>query len=946
MNNLRKHIIAILILVTLIMPILNSGKLLVGVNYNQFTVVRNISTLHKGLDIGIQNIIEYTIAKDLKVKDKDGDKISDDLEKRIVNLTPGSKIKVSIILKQDTDINKALETIKRNGVESIRYWDALKIIHGYIEASQIRSLLSEIGDKVVLIEPGDYKAETLTDVSTRIIRAVPYVWETLGYKGDPESSIAVVDTGVDDSHPMLGTYKDKDFTDPKVKIVGWYDAVNLVPQPIDTEGHGTHVASIAAGWSYNGDADGDGDDDVIFEIKDYTITSPGVYEIPIGLYINNSGYVNVTLDTWVSSAGISINSISLVDPNGFEVASDDAEPYNVFYNETIASNRFGYWTAKIEFTSLSTGSISFKMRIEKEISQSLFYTGVAPNVKLVGVNALGDETQIVDGLDWIYNNAELYHILVLVNSWVVVDASNKPTVSLSIDLAISKIISKGIVVVVASGNYGDSLPAGEQMGSPANVDGVITVAATDEHFKITSYSSRGPAPQSNTSKPDISAPGGVLGEGMITAADTNDNELVGSEILNDTIMYLGTSMAAPHVAGAAAILAQVLGGYSGWDYDPTYLVDSKAFLVKMVLLMTAWETNNVNGWRDLEEGFGFLQVDAAVEALTREYDMASNLIGELFSENHRFDRHVFARKVNLVGGQTYDFYLYMPDDANFDLFVFAPKPNQYGEPILVAYSNSTVLGGEEHVSFTATQNGYYYIVVKQVSGEGKFVLSSNSISIVKPVLNILSPEPVYYTNKSVLKVTWEANDFYGLDRFEVYRNETNLVDNLPPSTTNYSVFLPLEGAWNITISAHNIIGESTSVSILVYLDKTAPIVNIISPKNNSVLGQGGITFKWSIDENFEVNKTILKINNNEYDVTGLTQKKINLEPGDYTVTLIVIDKAGNVAKYTIVITVTEAAEGGIVDKIINMLKDRRYQYIIGGIFVLLILLIIALRRRR
>jgi subtilisin family serine protease len=106
----------------------------------------------------------------------------------------------------------------------------------------------------LLLVQRDHGYEALVAYAAQQSRARPYVWDLLGYRGDPLSSIAISDTGIDDSHVNHLGYGDADFSE---KIVGWRDDVGTSTAPYDDNGHGSNVAGIAAGSGfYSTDAQG------------------------------------------------------------------------------------------------------------------------------------------------------------------------------------------------------------------------------------------------------------------------------------------------------------------------------------------------------------------------------------------------------------------------------------------------------------------------------------------------------------------------------------------------------------------------------------------------------------------------------------------------------------------------------------------------------------------
>ncbi len=116
------------------------------------------------------------------------------------------------------------------------------------------------------------------------------------------------------------------------------------------------------------------------------------------------------------------------------------------------------------------------------------------------------------------------------------------TCSTTEQAAIDSVRAHGAVMVVAAGNDGSDVA----QTSPASCPGVIAVAATTKSGSLASYSNYG-------SLIDVSAPGGdgSHGAGDILSTLNAGSNTQGAEAY---AYYAGTSMAAPHVAGLAALM--------------------------------------------------------------------------------------------------------------------------------------------------------------------------------------------------------------------------------------------------------------------------------------------------------------------------------------------------------------------------------------------------------
>jgi subtilisin family serine protease len=154
--------------------------------------------------------------------------------------------------------------------------------------------------------------------------------------------------------------------------------------------------------------------------------------------------------------------------------------------------------------------------------------GVAKGVRLYSVRVLGCDNRgawsgIIQGLDYITAN----HV-----KPAVVNASLGGGVTLSVDDAVRRTIASGVSVVISAGN--DNLDACN--ATPARVAEAITVGATSSTDARASFSNFGTCL-------DLFGPG----VNVVSASNASDT---------GSVSLQGTSMAAPHVAGVAALFLQ------------------------------------------------------------------------------------------------------------------------------------------------------------------------------------------------------------------------------------------------------------------------------------------------------------------------------------------------------------------------------------------------------
>jgi subtilisin family serine protease len=397
-----------------------------------------------------------------------------------------------------------VEIRKHRGRDASVLYEYFNVFNGVVleitqvEADQIKALP---GVKAVYpdLEVRAMLQETVTDV-----RAID-AWNV---RQDPPGApaltgrgtvIAIIDTGVDYTHPDLGGGLGSGF-----KVIGGYDFVNKDADPMDDMGHGTHVAGVAAGKG------------------DYNHN--GAYEPQLG-------------EVWGVAPDASILAYKVLNESG----------------------------------SGSTGSI------------------IAALDRALDPNGDGDFADRADvanlSLGTVFGGPD--------------DAVSR---------AADRAVDAGMVVVASAGNSG---PAYRTISSPAAARKVIAVGAVykqdytglywqdqdPRRNQIVSFSSRGPGVYSSM-KPDLVAPGALIGSARYDHIYKKGKQpYYGPYLDKDHVQLAGTSMAAPVVAGAAALVRQAQPHLSAGQ-------------VKANLIATAGDL----GYSPFVQGAGLVDALAAVGA--------------------------------------------------------------------------------------------------------------------------------------------------------------------------------------------------------------------------------------------------------------------------------------------------------------------------------------------
>jgi len=302
------------------------------------------------------------------------------------------------------------------------------VANGFAARLLPETIKSLAADPDVVRIVADTPVEATLDVSVPLVRA-PEVWADFSYLG-AGTTIAIIDTGVDYTHADLGGC-----FGPGCKVIGGYDFINNDSNPLDDNGHGTHVAATAAGE---------------------------------GALRGMAPEANILAYKVLNSGGSGASSTIIA---GIERAVDPDNNGDPSDHVTVLNMSLG-------------GS--------------------------------GDEDDLKSAA---------------------VDAAT----------------AAGVVSVISAGNN----TAYFSIGSPGTARTALTVGASNDDDQIAAFSSRGPTLVEALLKPEITAPG------VNICAARRPGSYAGRECIdNDHANLNGTSMAAPHVTGAVALLRGMMPSLS------------------------------------------------------------------------------------------------------------------------------------------------------------------------------------------------------------------------------------------------------------------------------------------------------------------------------------------------------------------------------------------------
>lgn len=500
------------------------------------------------------------------------------------------------------------------------------------------------------------------------------------------------------------------------------------------------------------------------------------------------------------------------------------------------------------------------------------YVGVAPgayllNGKVIHDLGYGTTSWSISGIEWaISQSANIISISFGSDPWGGSGNGTDP-LSLTVDWA----VNQGAICTIAAGRYGSW---GEfSIATPGVAKLAITVGATNQEDIVTPSSSRGPTGDFRL-KPDVCAPGA-----FIIAARANNSDM-GNPVNEYYTSASGTSMATPHVAGAAALILQT---------HPTW----NPMMVKSALMGNAKPLENTVLWK---QGAGRIQICEALNTSLLIVEPSTSLGAY---NNTAINANATLLLMNLANA---------PNQVGLSTHTQCDQLDTNGVSVNVSSLSIPALANRSillTVELDDVAPGGFY--------QGRVTFSTSQNNKTAPYFFIKMSPPNWNQQPTdqlaeygyILQYALDASDRDGLDTWWV--NDTISFSINPSGILTNQTELEV-GKYGLQVWVNDTFNLILTANFSIRVQDTTSPVWITTPTDQVLTYGQPLGYRMYATDLSGINQwTVDDITHFSISSSGLLTNNLLLEPGDYSVTITVYDVHGNSLSTMIIITVEAIA---------------------------------------
>lgn len=446
------------------------------------------------------------------------------------------------------------------------------------------------------------------------------------------------------------------------------------------------------------------------------------------------------------------------------------------------------------------------------IDNGIGVVGVAPGARLASVRYInydvfggGSTAYVIAAMDYVAAHADTFEVANISLQFARSEAAND---------AVAGMTAAGVVVVVCAGNYSEDASG----WSPASAPSAITVSALTDSDGLPG--GLGPEIFSNdgTSRgaDDTLAPFSNFGEAIDVAAP--GVAIYSTHLNGGYAIYSGTSMASPHVAGAAALHIARHGG----DRDGDGVVDgTDVALMEALVKSTGWQPGDPEYFGNDPDEFPepLLNVPSLVDhqidcfptvTITSPADGSVDS-GTIMLQADASDDYAIAQLEFFVGG------------------VSVGVDSDGSDGYSVSWNSNLVSDATYEISAVATDDA------SQASSTSIFVTVDNDDDA--PVADAGPDQTVQDADATGTElVTLDASassDDRGISSYEWWDGSTLIATDVSP-TVEFLV-----GAHTMTLIVTDSIGQTAQDSVVITVEEALPAGSQVSVASLSISGYGG-----------------------------------------------------------------------------------------------------------